>query len=860
MKYTGMSSLVVVAVLGAGIAPVAIAQTLFINEVMAANSSTVTDPDYNDYADWFELYNAGNTEVNLNGYSVTDLLSQPQKYRFTAKIIVPAHSFVIIWADDRNVNNHANFKLSASGESVGLFDPAGNVVDSMSFTAQQDNVSYGRCPDGTSQWFRLSPASPGTPNMASQIFNKLPPPNLSHASGFYPGPITLTLTHSTSGASLRYTTDGHTPTAASKLYTSPVQIDSTTAVRVAAFKDGMLPSATTTSTFFIQDPTTLPAFSLVTDPENFFSDTTGIYVAGTNGIVANCSTGPRNWNQDWERPVQLEMFEADRERAFSVSAGVKIYGGCARLYPEKSLAFYFRNLYGFDKLNYPLFPDLDIAAFNNFVLRSSGQDWWRTMFRDGMVQTLIKQGMHIDVQDYRPSILFINGQYWGIHNIREKLNEHYVAEHYGVNADSIDLVEISKGVEANNGDLTAYTRMMDFLNSHSLAGQANFDSIASTVDINDYIDYTIAEIYAANGDWPGANMKLWRERTPAAKWRWMVYDLDFTFGGNAEGQYSTNTLAQAIATNGPSWPNPPWSTLMLRRLLENPSFKNEFIQRFAVHLNTTFNTNHIITVIDSLAQGIAAEIPRHKLRWPQSLSIGTTWTGNVQIMKDFAALRPAAAISHFTGAFSLSGTYRLVIRRSHPEHGKVFTHSVEIPAFDSTCVFFCNIPLRVNAVPEPGYRFVQWQGAINSTNPETTIVRSSNAVLTAVFEPASLSVDDMNVGDRTYSLFANYPNPFNPSTKIGYRVSDPGTRKAGSGGSGLGSSKTGPGDWGLGSRVVRLTVYDILGREVAVLVNENRAPGSYEVTWDASHFSSGVYIYRMTSGEFVESRRMLFIR
>jgi hypothetical protein len=452
--------------------------------------------------------------------------------------------------------------------------------------------------------------------------------------------------------------------------------------------------------------------------------------------------------------VELELFEKDRVSAFKVSAGVQIFGGCARLYPEKSLAFYFRGEYGFDKLRYRLFSDLCVTEYNNFVLRSSGQDWWRTMFRDGMAQTLIEQGMKLDYQDYRPSVLFINGQYWGIHNIREKLNEHYVESHYGVNGDSIDLVEISKGISANNGDLDAYNSMISFLSANSLSVSSNYEYIKSIVDIDEYIDYIIAEVYSANGDWPGANMKLWRERTPSGKWRWMVYDLDFTFGGNAQGQYDTNTLEQATATNGPSWPNPPWATLMLRKLLENGEFKNEFIQRFAVHLNTSFDKDHIIAVIDSLALGIASEIPRHKLRWPQSLSLGTTtpatWAGNIQIMRDFAASRPAAARSHITTKFFLAGTNTLVISRNDPDGGKVFTHSVEVTKNGSTNIFFRNIPLKIKAVAMPGYRFVKWQGVISSSSPETTITLNTNSTLAAVFEPAVLSTASPVINEINY--------------------------------------------------------------------------------------------------------------
>jgi hypothetical protein len=745
------------------------AQTLFINEFMASNSVTITDPDFQEYGDWLELYNPGDAPVNLRGFSITDLFALPRKYVFEADLIVPARGCYIIWTDDHSVNNHANFKLSASGEMIGLFDPAGNVVDTVTFGAQANDVSSGRYPNGSPNWYHFSPASPGILNSDSQIFDILVPVQLSHQTGFYTGPFDVILTHPAAGAALRYTLDGRAPTSASPLYTGPIPIDSTRVLRTRAFLAGSLPGNIVTATYFINEPTQLPVFSMVTDPENLFSDTSGIYVIGTNGITGNCSTGPRNWNQEWERPVDLEFFEADRSSGFKAAAGVQIYGGCSRLYPQKSLAFYFRSDYGSGQLKYRLFSDLDLTEYNNFILRSSAQDWWRTMFRDGMVQTLIEQGMRLDYQDYRPSVLFINGQYWGIHNIREKLNEHYVEAHYGVNPDNIDLIEVSKSETANNGDITAYSAMMNFVSANYLALQANYDYITSIVDIDEYIDYNIAEIYSANSDWPGSNMKLWREREPGAKWRWMIYDLDFTFGGNANSQYTSNTLALATATNGPSWPNPPWSTLLLRRLLENTTFRNEFIQRFAVHINTTFERSRVLAVIDSLKAGIASEIPRHKTRWPQSLSLGTpTWDGNIQVMRDFATKRPGESIGHLVAKFGLAGTYTLIIGRNHPEAGRVLAHNIEIRENGSSNHFFKNLPLKVKAVAMPGYRFAGWEGVTTSAAAETTLVLSENGMLNAVFEPAPLTVLSPVINEINYkssSLFdtEDWVEIYNPS-------------------------------------------------------------------------------------------------
>ena len=368
-----------------------------------------------------------------------------------------------------------------------------------------------------------------------------------------------------------------------------------------------------------------------------------------------------------------------------------------------------------------------------------------------MVQTLIKQSMKIDYQEYKPSLVFLNGQYWGIHNIREKLNDHYLNSHYNVDVNNIDLVEISKGIFANNGDLDAYNSMIDFLSTHNMSLPENYNYIKSIADMDSYIDFQVAEIYSANGDWPGSNIKLWRTLNPSGKWKWMIYDLDFTFGGNAHGQYYTNTLEQATATNGPDWPNPPWSTLMFRKLLENPEFKNEFIQRFAVHMNTTFNPEHVISVIDSLSSVIASEIPRHKERWAQSISLGPDWLENIQLMKDFATLRQIEVRGHFNSKFNLSGSYSLIISRNNPEWGKVFTHNVEVKNNASQNIFFDNIPLKVKAVAMPGYRFVRWEGISNSTSSQIEIISSSNSSLTAVFEADELTVTTLVINEINYN-------------------------------------------------------------------------------------------------------------
>ena len=271
------------------------AQQLYINEFMASNSTTIADPDYNNYADWIEIYNSGSASVNLKDYYITDDLSQPQKFRIQSDLLIEANVYVLIWADDANINNHTNFKLSADGESIGLFSPTLQLIDTITFGIQQTDVSLGRFPKGTNNWFKFSPATPGSANLEAGIFNILPQPTISMQSGFYNSSITVSASHTISGVTIRYTTDGKIPSSSSTVYSLPLQVDSTIVLRFRAFKDGYSPGITETRTYFINETTNLPVFSLVTDPDNFFSDTSGIYIAGTNGIIANCSTEPRNW-------------------------------------------------------------------------------------------------------------------------------------------------------------------------------------------------------------------------------------------------------------------------------------------------------------------------------------------------------------------------------------------------------------------------------------------------------------------------------------------------------------------------------------------------------------------------------------
>ena len=727
-------------------------QSIKINEFMASNSNTIQDPDYNNNADWIELYNSSNYDFNLKGCYITDDKLDNNKYKFKTDLIIPARGYLLIWADDNNNGSHTNFKLSASGEFIGLYNSQLNVIDTITFSVQQTDISYGRYPDGASVFYLFNPATPLSSNSETSILNRLPDPIFSIESGFYKGKQSLFLSCTKQDSEIYYTTDGNIPTINSLHFINAIDIDKTVVIKAAAIKNGFINSKTVTNTYILNDSTNLPVISLSTNPDNFFSDSLGIYVAGTNGIVNGCYNEPRNWNQDWERPITIELFEKNRERAFCVDAGVKIYGGCSRFYDQKSLAFYFRDEYEYNKLHYRLFNDRKILEYNNFLLRNSGNDWFFTMFRDAFLQTVASNNTDLDCQAYRPTIMFLNGKYYGIHNLREKLNQHYVEEHHQVSSDNVDIIEYNGQINVTNGDLNNYNNIISFLTNNNLSDSLNYLQASKLIDINEFIDYQIFEIYSANPDWPYNNIKLWTAHDNSSKWRWMLYDLDSGLGGSTGGNYDYNTLAVATTDNSGGFINPPWTTIFICKLLQNENFKYEFIQRFASHLNNTFESNYLNNVIDSLKQLIEDEIPRHKNRWTNTATTMSNWDGNINIIRTFIDNRPEYIRTFIKERFYLDGLFNLALSVNNAQWGSIKIQDIDIRS-NFNQLLFKNIPFKVTAVPKPGFKFERWEGASISKNNQIIVTLNEDSYLRAIFTPLLQSIQDIVINEINYKSF-----------------------------------------------------------------------------------------------------------
>ncbi|HLP17168.1 MAG TPA: CotH kinase family protein, partial [Bacteroidota bacterium] len=644
-------------------------------------------------------------------------------------------------------------------------------------------------------------------------------PEFSLKGGLFALPVSVSLSTTASNAQINYTLDGAEPTTSSPVYSTPIRIDTTTVVRARVSKDGMMSGTIATQTYIIGKQTSLLVMSLTTDPSNLWDSTKGIYV---------------NFEQDIEAPVHLEIFDPHGGKSLGVDAGLQIFGGWSAHFPQKSFAVLARDKYGASSIDYRLFPNLPYDKYKSFVLRNSGTDFWNTHFRDGMMQSLIS-GLDIETQAYRPAVVYLNGAYWGILNVREKINEHYLESHFGVKENEIDMIE-SRDIVLH-GDTLHYSALLDYIGTHDMRLDASYDYVKTQMDVSNFLNYETSEIYFANTDWPGWNVRYWRPRTPEGKWRWIVYDLDGGFGLGNPWEHGYSTMLDMVTDSiGHEWPNPSWSTFLLRKMLENKHFQQDFVNRCADHMNTIFRPSVVSARIDAMAAELEPEIQSHLARFGRSYDV---WKWDVNDLKIFGDHRVDSLRLEIISKFSLAGLSTVTLHNAAPVYGAIQVNNL-VHVSDSTWSgsYFKGNPIELTATAFPGCRFVRWTGDISGNTPSVTVPLNGDVSVTAVFEAvvagAAEKPDDKL--PKTFALGQNYPNPFNPETRIIYELP-----KAG---------------------MVTLTVYDLLGKTKAVLVNEYQSAGRYSCRFSAVGLGlpSGVYFYHLRAGNFSAIKRMMVVK
>ena len=634
---------------------------------------------------------------------------------------------------------HANFKINAGGEALYLTAPDGTLVDQVEQERVPTDFSWARAVDGEPGWKICPTPTPKAANNPQGFEGLGPAVEVAPAGGFYFGGTSVSLTAADPQTRIYYTLDGADPADSTTmlLYEGALDIDSTVVVKARAFAPGLVPGPVSTHSYFVGRDFALPVISLSTHPDNFFNDKIGIYVEGTNERYEN-QRYKANYGEDWERPVHIEFFEPDGSLGFSVDAGVKIIGLAGRTYPRKGMALFARNRYGFEAFEHRVFPDLPIERFTSLVLRNSGRDIvdHSTLFRDELCQALV-QDLHFDQQAYRPGLVYINGAYWGIHNIREKQNEDYLAAHHGVDPDRVDILELyhrSPPPVVVEGDSRHYDDLIEYLTDHSMSDPVHYQYVGTQMHMDHFISYIAAEIYLGNIDWLGNNMKFWRPQTPQGKWRWMLFDVDWGLG-RASGGANHNTLAMATDPSGPR-SYPAWTTFLIRQLFKSPVFARDFANRSADLMNSIFLPGRVDLTIEALKTVLEPELDWHFARWGGDWD---NWERNLAAQARYARQRPEPLRRFIASQLELGGPAMVQLDAVGP--GTIQINSLAVDTFPWQGVYFQEVPIQVTALPAPGYRFDGWVEGPLSESADGVLVLGGDMVLKARFtaDPAALN-------------------------------------------------------------------------------------------------------------------------
>jgi hypothetical protein len=640
---------------------------------------------------------------------------------------------------------HTNFKIDQDGESLYLLNPSGTIIDSVGAVSLLNDVSYGRKPDGSSAWRFFREPTPDNTNYTNGVLEyQANPVVFSPIGGKHLGGVIVNITTANPNDSIYFTTDGSDPETSDMRYIGPLSVNTTQVIRARVIKHNVFPGLIGSSTYIVDLDHDIPIICLSTEPENLWNDTTGIYAYGLNpGDYPYFSA---NFWQDWERPVHFEFYDVSGNKKIDQLAGTSIFGGWSRTNDQKSMALFARKEYGKGSFNYQFFEDKPIDKFESIVLRNSGNDNLGLQFHDCFLTGLTRK-MNVDRQAFQPAAVYLNGTYWGLLNIREKVNENFIAENHYVDADSVNLLDGENKVL--HGTNEEYNALIDFLNLHtSLQDNSIYNHVLDQIDIDNFIQYQLTQIYINNRDWPGNNIKFWNTTTPGSKWRWVIFDTDFGYGIWNTTDYTLNTLEFALEPYNTEWPNPAWSTLMLRRMVTNDNFRNNFTIQFCDRLNLDFKPSRIMADLDSLQAIYDHEMVYTFARWWGSID---EWEQRIYNRKIFGLYRPDYCRSFLQEGFSLGSELEISVNVSDELAGLVKLNSIYPKIYPFNGIYFKDIPIKLTAIPRVGYKFVRWEGSINSTNPVIEYDMSSAGIFKAVFAEASAADISIIINEINYN-------------------------------------------------------------------------------------------------------------
>jgi len=686
-----MKRFIITSVLIWSLFPYNLLAKIWINELMQSNIDLVRD-DLQEFPDsWIELYNDSDESVNIRNWVISDVNNYQSGWKITGSTVISPKSYLLIYADKAAVGLHTHYRLDSNGGSVYLYNESGMQIDAVRNIPKQPapNIAWGRKTDGNDSWAYFVTATPGKENTGKTSNILLPAVIFSKQGGIFRESVSLSLSlpallpNGVDLSCLHYTLDNSEPTENSPVYTGEMEISQTTVVRAKVIHPDYLINRSAVNSYIITDKIyDLPVISISTDPAYLWDEEFGIYCEGNGkyGLTGNGVDYPVNWNNNWRRPINFEYFPSENNSSvLNQLCEMRISGGWSRANPQKSFIVYTKKRFGTNRFYYDIFKDKPNQEIKSFMIRNSGNDFWDTHFRDAAIQLFLGGKVDIDYQAYQPAIFYLNGVFWGIQNLRERSDEDFVLANYGL--EDIDVIGDWWG-DVKAGDRTNWNQLMTELRRSHL--QRDYQWIVNQIDIDEFINYMILQVYISNLDFPGNNMVMWRPRETGGKWRFIVKDTDLSLGIFDSTEPSHNALEYNTQDEDDS-------RKLFNALLTQDTFRKKFYSRFAIYMGDLLHYNSTSQIIDSIQKLIEPAMPDHIDRWLPYFQYGDMerWYYKIYLMKKWLEGRNEEVYKHLQDFFGLGDILPLKFEKADDLAGNpvVSINGVHIRDFglDASC-------------------------------------------------------------------------------------------------------------------------------------------------------------------------------
>jgi len=689
--------------------------------------------------------------INSLGFNVTATDAVNYTYIEIAMKNTPDVAMTNSFLPNTGTQFHTNFKISGGGDTLFLYNPSQVLENSLIIKCQAVDMSVGRFPNGSNSNSLFEFPTPNASNSQAPALGYAIAPLFDHNPGVYAAPFNATILDlNTAPSTVRYTIDGSEPTSSSPIYTgTPITFFQSKILRARAFKPNYIPSNVTSASFLFNISHTTPILSITTDNANLY---------GNDGIFDH-------WDQDWMRNAHIDYFDSipGHPLMFSQNTGMQIDGGAggSRSQPQHSFRLELaHSVLGGSPVNDVIIPGRpNRNKYSEFYLRNGSNQYLVLPYKEACQAELMCRGANAYYSAYRPATVYINGQYFGLYELREKYNAEMFKENEGANKDSVEIMSLSYWyggmLRAVQGSTDNFWNSYNAFNALNEASPTYWSEADQHIDMTYYTDYIISESWMGNVDWPSNNIKIYRSNVTNNRWRFATIDLELSLNPNAWTDCYSNHIDYM---SGQSTDN-PYINIWLQSI-QNTLYKHYFINRFADLMNTNYRPERLIAVENRYFNLNAPEMPNEYQRWGDPNNVPgqmDNFYNNHLTFQSELLCRTEQVRNHIQNRFALPQQVDVTLDVLPIGSGQIHISTIQPTEYPWTGVYFDGVPVKIEAIANPGFEFAYWDNSTLITDILDSVWEGNITLNAAQFTAHFQS--NVNVNEEEESVFRIYPSP-----------------------------------------------------------------------------------------------------